>query len=77
MRYSPMIGMKTRTIPDRTPGGVQRQGHLAEGRQRAGAKVLGRLQQPLVEPLEADVERQDHQRQVVVDDARARPRTAC
>ena len=68
MTYSPMSGMNTRMLPVMTPGQGDRQRDLAEGRPAAGAEVLGRLEQGPIEPFEGDVEREDHQRQVVVDD---------
>ena len=69
MTYSPIIGMKTRMLPVTSPGQSDRQGDLAEGRPAAGAEVLGGLGQRPVHPLQRHVEREDHQRQVPVDEA--------
>ncbi len=52
-----------------TPGRASGQGHPRERAPPAGAEVLARLPQGLAHPVEGDEEREDHQRQVVVDDA--------
>jgi len=50
-------------------GHGERQGHLGEGAEAVGAEVLARLTQRRLEPVEGHEQREDHQRQVVVDDA--------
>ena len=47
----------------------QRQRHLDERAQPAGAEVLAGLPQRRIEPVERHEQREDHERQVVVDDA--------
>ena len=69
MRYSPMTGMNTSRRSRTDTRQRQRQDDLAERRDRPGAQVARRLEERAVQALEADVDRQDHQRQVVVDDA--------
>ncbi len=44
----------------------QREGDLAEGGDRPGVQIAGRLVQPPVDALQRGVERQDHERQEVV-----------
>ena len=51
------------------PGQGDRQRDLAEGRQASRAEVLRRLDERPIHPLEGHVEREDHERQVAVDDA--------
>ena len=48
----------------------QRQRHAQEHVAAPAVEVVARLQHALVDPLQARVERQDHERQVVVGDAR-------
>ena len=50
------------------PGIGERQRHLEERLHAVGAEVLARLPQGGIEPVERDEQREDHQRQVVVDD---------
>ena len=69
MTYSPISGMKTRMLPVIRPGQTIGSVICRKVAQRSGAEVLGRLEQRPVEPLERDVQREHHQRQVVVDDA--------
>ena len=56
--------------PGDDAGRRERQRHAQEGLRRARVQVLRRLEQPRVDLLERDVERQRHEGQEVVGDAR-------
>ena len=71
MTYSPIIGMNTRMLPVTTPGRAIGKVIWRKVAQRPGAEVLGRLDERPVHPLEGHVQREDHQRQVAVDQARS------
>ena len=57
--------------PGDDPGRRERERHLAEGLPAAGAEILRGLAHRWIQPVERHEQREDHQRQVVVDDARA------
>ena len=69
MRYSPITGMNTSRQPLMIPGAES--GNVIWRNVAHGARpeVAGRLEERPVEPLQADEDRQGHERQVVVDDA--------
>ena len=58
--------MKVSSVPATTPGIDSGRVTLRNAVQPAGVQVACRLQQPGVEPLQARVERQHHERQEVV-----------
>ena len=68
MTYSPIIGMNTRMLPVTRPGSAIGSVTCRKRRPAAGPEVLGGLDQRAVHPLERHVEREDHQRQVAVDE---------
>ena len=70
----PRLGTNTKMQPVTTPGRVERQRHVEERPHRRGAEVGRRFAQLRVEPLDRGVQRQDHQGQVGVEQARRRPR---
>ena len=67
---SPVAGMKVSSEPAKMPGQRERQRDAAERRHPARVEVGRRLDQPPVDLLQRHVERQDHERQEVVGDAR-------
>ena len=67
---SPAAGMNVSSVPAKTPGQRERQRHPQERLRLARVEVLGGLDQPVVDLLERDVQRQRHEGQEVVGDAR-------
>ena len=67
---SPAAGMNVSSVPAMTPGARERQRHAQEGLRAGRVQVLGRLDQPLVDLLQCHVERERHEGQEVVGDAR-------
>ena len=73
---SPSAGMNVSSVPGEHPGERQRERHLAERGGAAGVEVGRGLDEPPVDLLERHVQRQRHEGQEVVGDARddRRPR---
>ena len=67
---SPAAGMNVSSVPATTPGKRERQGDPQERLPLACIEILRRLDQPPVDLLERDVQRQGHEGQEVVGDAR-------
>ena len=65
---SPAAGMKVSSVPGDDPGRGQRERHAQERLALARVEILRRLEQPRVDLLERDVERQGHEGQEVVGD---------
>ena len=66
---SPAAGMNVSRLPGEHAGQRERQHHLPERAPRRGVQVRGRVDQAAVDLLEADVDRQHHERQEVVGEA--------
>src|SRR5215469_2380768 len=69
IRYSPISRMKTSMQPVMTPGAESGSVTWRKVAKGAAPQILGGLEQALVELLQADEDRKDHQRQIAVDDA--------
>ena len=69
MTNSPTAGMKTRKQPAMTPGSDSGKVIFQKALDRRAAEILRRLEQRLVHLLQRRIERQDHERQVGIDDA--------
>jgi hypothetical protein len=61
--------MKTRRQPATTPGSDSGKVIFQKALDRRAAEILGRLDQSLVHLFQRRIERQDHERQVGIDDA--------
>ena len=66
---SPAAGMNVSSVPGDDPRRGERQRHAEERLRRARVEILRRLEQPRVDLLERDVERQRHEGEEVVGDA--------
>ena len=78
---SPAAGMKVRSVPAKTPGKESGKVTRKKAFDPVRVQILGRFDQPVVDLLQAHVERQGHEGQEVVGDAgddreRAREQTA-
>ena len=67
MTYSPIIGMKTRMLPVTRPGSATGRVTWRNVAQRPAPRSLDASIEGAVHPLEGHVQREDHQRQVAVD----------
>ena len=63
---SPAAGMKVSSVPAKIARQRERQRHAQERLQLARVEILRRLEQPRVDLLERDVQRQRHEREEVV-----------
>ena len=69
MTYSPIIGMKTRMLPVTSPGRAIGRVIWRKVAQRPAPRSLDASIERPVHAFEGHVEREDHERQVAVDEA--------
>ena len=69
MMYSPVSGMNTSSEPARIPGSASGSVIRRNARHGGVAEILRCVDERPVDPLERRVERQHHQREIVVGDA--------
>ena len=69
MTNSPTAGMKTSRQPAKTPGSDSGNVICQKARHGRRAEILRRLDQRRIDFFEARIERQDHERQIGIDDA--------
>ena len=77
MTNSPIAGMKTSREPAMMPGSASGTVIVANARRAAGAEIARGFEKRRIAPLQRIVDRQDHERQIGVDDAEHDGAVAC